>query len=258
MAEAGEWVLLLYRLPRQPSTPRRAVRRRLKRPAVAWGQEQELASALSAARIQEYLAVRDQAQALSDAAPPQERVVRTARRLRAEPRRIRRRECFPPAERDAAAAACVLAGSPGRPVRWATRPAVHIARAACAWLLRRSFDPDAVFVLVADPDQVPEDATAFDIPGVELCHHGTDCTFETLLRRYNLTDPVLWRLAALVHEADRHDGRFDAHEAPGSDLPLRGRSTVEPDRRVLELIRPLFDGTYECCRRQLLLGREPA
>ena len=79
--------------------------------AVVWlarptsvGQEQELASALSGARAQEYLAVREQAQAVSDAASPQERV-RTARRLREELRRIRRRDFFAPVERDVAAAA---------------------------------------------------------------------------------------------------------------------------------------------------------
>lgn len=143
-------------------------------------------------------------------------------------------------------------------MRWATRPGVHIDRAACAWLIRRSIDPNAVFVFVADPDHVPEDATAFDMPGVELSHHGADCTFETMLRRYDLTDPVLWRLAALVHEADLDDDRFDAPEAPGFDLALRALSMVEPDERVLALTRPLFDGTYEFFRRELLLGREPA
>lgn len=143
-------------------------------------------------------------------------------------------------------------------MRWATRPGVHIDRAACAWLIRRDIDADAVFVFVADPDQIPDDATAFDMPGVELSHHGGDCTFETLLRRYDLTDPVLWRLAALVHEADLDDARFDAPEAPGFDLALRALSMVEPDERVLALTRPLFDGTYEFFRRELLLGREPA
>lgn len=143
-------------------------------------------------------------------------------------------------------------------MRWATRPGVHIDRAACAWLIRRDIDADAVFVFVADPDQVPDDATAFDMPGVELSHHGGDCTFETLLRRYDLTDPVLWRLAALVHEADLDDARFDAPEAPGFDLALRALSMVEPDERVLALTGPLFDGTYEFFRRELLLGREPA
>jgi hypothetical protein len=143
-------------------------------------------------------------------------------------------------------------------VKWATRQGVHIDRAACAWLIGRFIDPDAEFVFVTDPTDVPTDATPFDMPGVDLSHHGGDCTFETLLRRRDLTDPVLWRVAALVHEADVDDDRYDAPEATGFDLALRGLSMVESDARVLELTGPLFDGVYEFFRRQLLLGREPA
>src|SRR5260370_40102731 len=36
MSQAGDWVLLAYRLPRMPSTPRSAVWRKLKRLGVAW------------------------------------------------------------------------------------------------------------------------------------------------------------------------------------------------------------------------------
>jgi hypothetical protein len=143
-------------------------------------------------------------------------------------------------------------------MNWATRQGVHIDRAACAWLLLRFIDPDAAFVFVADPVDVPADATPFDMPGVDLSHHGADCTFETLLRRNDLTDPVLWRMAALVHEADVDDGRYDAPEAAGFDLALRALSMVESDDRVLELTAPMFDGVYEFFRRQLMLGREPA
>lgn len=143
-------------------------------------------------------------------------------------------------------------------MKWATRQGVHIDRAACAWLIRRFVDPDAQFVFVADPADVPADATPFDMPGVDLSHHGSDCTFETVLRRHDLTDPVLWRVAALVHEADLDDDRFDAPEAAGFDLALRGLSMVTSDDHVLELTGPLFDGAYEFFRRQLMLGREPA
>jgi hypothetical protein len=59
---------------------------------------------------------------------------------------------------------------------------VHVDRAACAWLIRRFIDQAAVFVFVADPDEIPADATAFDIRGVDLSHHGGDCSFETILR----------------------------------------------------------------------------
>ena len=143
-------------------------------------------------------------------------------------------------------------------MRWATRTGVHIDRAACAWLIRRHLDPEAEFVFVTDPAQVPADATPFDMRGVELGHHGGDCSFETILRRYELTDPVLWKLAELVHEADLDDERFDVPEARGLDVVLRGLSMVFPDPRVLELAGPLFDGLYEYYRRAMLLGREPA
>ena len=143
-------------------------------------------------------------------------------------------------------------------MKWATRAGVHIDRAACAWLLRRFIDPKASFVFVDDPAEVPAEATAFDMRGVELGHHGGDCSFETILRRYELEDPVLWKLAELVHEADLDDERFDVPEARGLDVILRGLSMVCDDVRVLEVSGPLFDGLYEYYRRALLLDREPA
>jgi hypothetical protein len=143
-------------------------------------------------------------------------------------------------------------------MRWATRRNCHIDRAACAWLIRRFVDPEAEFVFVEDADEVPADATAFDMRGVELSHHGGDCSFETFLRRYELDDPVLWDIARIVHEADLDDERYDAPEAVGFDVALRGLSMVVDDERLLELTGPLFDGLYEFRKRALMLGREPA
>ena len=143
-------------------------------------------------------------------------------------------------------------------MRWATRAGVHIDRAACAWLIRRFLDPQAEFVFVADPADIPADATPFDVRGAELGHVGGDCSFETILRRYELTDPVLWRIAEAVHEADLDDERFDAPEAAGLDVLLRGLSMTGTDERTLAVSAALFDGLYEYHRRRLLLGREPA
>jgi hypothetical protein len=123
--------------------------------------------------------------------------------------------------------------------------------------VRRFVDPDAMFVFVDDPDDVPDDATPFDMRGVELSHHEGDCSFETMLRRFDLDDPVLWDLARIVHEADLDDGRFDAPEAVGVDVICRGLSMVLPDAEVLAVVGPMFDGLYEHRRRALLLGRDP-
>jgi hypothetical protein len=143
-------------------------------------------------------------------------------------------------------------------MRWATRAGVHIDRAACAWLIRRFVDPDAEFTFVGDRAAVPADDTPFDMRGAELGHVGDDCSFETILRRYELSDPVLWRIAEIVHVADLDDERFDAPEAPGLDVLLRGLSMIGTDEQTLALSGPLFDGLYEYHRRRTLLGREPA
>jgi hypothetical protein len=143
-------------------------------------------------------------------------------------------------------------------VIWATRAGVHVDRAACAWLLRRFVDTDARFVFVDDPAEVPVGAIPFDMRGVELGHHGGECSFETMLRHFDLDDPALWAIAEIVHEADLADERFDAPEAAGLDVICRGLSMVRSDDEVLAATEAIFDGLYEFRQRALALGRDPA
>ena len=138
---------------------------------------------------------------------------------------------------------------------WATRASVHVDRAACAWLVHRFIDPDARFVFVDDPADVPPDATPFDMRGAELSHHGDDCSFETIMKRYELADPILWQIAHIVHEADLADDKYDAPEAPGLDVLCRGLSLITTDDEVLSITRTLFDGLYEHQRLALLGGK---
>src|SRR5262245_17378251 len=139
-------------------------------------------------------------------------------------------------------------------MRWATRPGVHVDRAACAWLLRKFIDPQAEFVFVEDTEDVPSGATPFDMHGADLSHHGDDCTFETMQRRYDRDEPVLWEVARIVHEADLADDRYEAPEVRGLDVLLRGLSMVRPDPEALQVSDALFDGLYEYRRRALMLG----
>jgi hypothetical protein len=143
-------------------------------------------------------------------------------------------------------------------MKWATRAQCHVDRAACAWLVQRFIDPDAQFLFVADPDDVPTDATPFDMRGVDLSHHGGNCSFETFLERYEIDDVVLWEIARIIHEADLDDGRYDAPEARGLDVLIRGLSITHGDDELLALSHPLFDGLYEFRKRALMLGRAPA
>ena len=107
-------------------------------------------------------------------------------------------------------------------------------------------------MFVEDADDVPADATPFDMRGVELSHHNGDCTFETILHHFRLDDPVLWDVAQVVHEADLADDRFDEPAAQGLDVICRGLTFVAGDERVLEVSSVIFDGLYEHRRHRLL------
>jgi hypothetical protein len=128
---------------------------------------------------------------------------------------------------------------------WATRRHCHVDRTACAWLVRRYIDPDAEFVFVDDPDEVPGQATPFDMRGVELGHRDGRCSFESFLLRYQLDDAALERIGQVVHEADIGDERYDAPEAPGLDALIRGLALgARDDDHLLAMTEPAFDALY--------------
>ncbi|HEX3304138.1 MAG TPA: chromate resistance protein ChrB domain-containing protein [Thermomicrobiales bacterium] len=129
---------------------------------------------------------------------------------------------------------------------WATRRHVHIDRTACAWLIQRFVDSDAEFVFVDDPDEVPAEATPFDMRAVELGHRDGRCSFESVLVRYQLDDPALERIGQLVHEADIGDERYDAPEAAGIDTLLRGLAlSARDDQAMIDQTAPLYDALYD-------------
>lgn len=131
-------------------------------------------------------------------------------------------------------------------MRWVTWERVAVDRMACAWLIRRSIDAEATFLFVpAGHKPLPDDAEPFDIPGVRFSHRRGHCTFHTLLRAYELTDPVLQRIARIVDEADVVQEVAVELVAPGLDLLCRGLRAISPDDRVaLERGALLYDALY--------------
>ena len=136
---------------------------------------------------------------------------------------------------------------------WVTRPQPHIDRTACAWLIRRFVDPDATFAFAPDPEAARAlGGTPFDMRGVELGHHEGGCTFETILRRYQLRDPALHEIAAMVHDADLDDDKFRSPESAGLDAIVRGLGLVTPDdQQLLAFTDRVYDGLYAWVQRTL-------
>ncbi len=134
---------------------------------------------------------------------------------------------------------------------WVTRPHPHIDRTACAWLIRRFVDQEAVFAFAPDAEAAQHvGGTPFDMRSVELGHHEGRCSFETILHKYRLTDPALHEIAAMVHDADLDDDKFRSPEAPGLDAVIRGLGMViEDDQELLALADRIYDGLYAWVRR---------
>jgi hypothetical protein len=133
---------------------------------------------------------------------------------------------------------------------WVTRPRPHIDRIASAWLIKRFLDPQATFAF-ADRADAAKKGVPFDVLGAEFGHHGEDCTFETLLRRFGVKDRHLTAIAEIVHEADLEDGKFARAEAPGLDLAVSGLVHAIPDDHdLLERGMTLFDGLHATLKKR--------
>jgi len=129
--------------------------------------------------------------------------------------------------------------------RWMTRRNIHIDRLASAWLIKQFIDKRPRFYFVADGETV-ENAIAFDMFGAEFTHHGEDCTFETLLKRFGLDDMKgLRELGEIVHDIDLKDDKFHRLEAAGLNAIVNGLSeTLRDDRKRLQQASLIFEGLF--------------
>jgi hypothetical protein len=137
-------------------------------------------------------------------------------------------------------------------VKWVTRERPKIDRIACPWLIARFIDPQAEFLYVP-AEQVTRiaaetGAIPYDIPGVEMGHVGELCSFDAFLKKYNLTDPALQRLAAIVRGADtgRPELTPQSHGLLAISLGLSHNFT--DDHEMLRHGMVVYDALYAWCR----------
>ena len=137
-------------------------------------------------------------------------------------------------------------------MKWVTRERPKIDRIACPWLIARFIDktPEFLFVPTEQVLAVAREtgAVPYDIPGVEMSHEGEFCSFDTFLKKYNLTDPALHQLAVIVRGADT--SRLDlAPQAPGLLALSLGLSRVfADDHEMLRHGMVMYDALYAWCR----------
>src|SRR5262249_23399767 len=143
-----------------------------------------------------------------------------------------------------------------------TREHVKVDRVGCPWLIKRFVDPQAEFLYVP-ADQVMaiaarEGATPYDVKGVELGHHGQECSFEAILKKYNLTnDPALVLLGKIVNGADTDNSLWQQPEGAGLEAVAEGfrHLGLRDDHEMLEKETIVYDALYAYCQAMVAQGK---
>ncbi|MGZ3754617.1 MAG: chromate resistance protein ChrB domain-containing protein [Mucilaginibacter sp.] len=133
-------------------------------------------------------------------------------------------------------------------MKWITREHPKIDRIACPWLIKRFIDSDAEIIYVPFDEVLTKaqelGATPFDLPGVEYTHYDDHCSFDYFIKKHQLEDAALDRIAAIVRGADtdRHDF---APQAAGLEAIFSGLAyNIKDDHELLELGMTIYDGLY--------------
>jgi hypothetical protein len=133
---------------------------------------------------------------------------------------------------------------------WLTRPRPEIDRVGSAWLIARFIDRKPRFVFASKAEAVPN-AIPFDMLDAEFSHHGDCCTFETLVKRFALSDKSVLKIGEMIHDADLDDARFQRVEAVGIDRVLKGWAKQGlPDEEILRRGFECFDALYAFLQRR--------
>ena len=143
-------------------------------------------------------------------------------------------------------------------VKWITREHVKVDRVACPWLIKKFIDPNAEFHFVA-ADQVMLEAqrlgaTPFDVPGVELGHHGKECSFEAILKTHRLAeDAALRLLAKIVNGADTDNSLWHQPESAGLKAIAEGfrHLNFRDDHEINAAEWIVYDALYAYCKEMV-------
>ncbi len=128
---------------------------------------------------------------------------------------------------------------------WYTRKNIHIDRIASGWLIKRFIDPGAQFRFIKEDEKIIN-GVGFDLYEGEFTHIGEDCTFETLIKSFDLQHESLIQIAEIIHDIDLKDNKFSRVESEGINQVIRGLSLLfSNDDKLLNECMLLLDGLYK-------------
>ena len=137
-------------------------------------------------------------------------------------------------------------------MKWITRERARVDRIACPWLISRFIDPKPEFLFVPASEVLAaakrENATPYDVPNVELGHHGPQCSFDAFIDRYELSDPALAALALIVRGADTDDRGLTPESAGVYAAATGFQAGSRDDFDNMARQFPMYDALYAYCQ----------
>ena len=147
-------------------------------------------------------------------------------------------------------------------MKWITRERVKVDRVACPWLIKKFVDKDAEFIFVPADKLNGEakrlGAIPYDAQGVELGHHGRECSFEAILKKYNLAgEPALVLLGKIVNGADTDNALYHQPEGPGLEAIAEGFRHLgyRDDQALNQAEWIVYDALYAYCQEMVRQGK---
>jgi len=147
-------------------------------------------------------------------------------------------------------------------MKWVTREKVQVDRVACPWLIRKFVDPKAEFIFVPVEKVMEvaekESAIPYDVKNVELGHHGKECSFDAIVKKYELTsDPALVLLARIVNGADTDNTLWNQPESAGLRAVAKGFRTLgfKDDHALNAAEWIVYDALYGYCQEMVREGK---
>ena len=137
-------------------------------------------------------------------------------------------------------------------MKWITREKIKVDRVACPWLIRNFIDPEANFVFLPHDTNWSkiDNGIVFDVPNCELGHHGEDVSFNSILKKFCVSDPALALLGEIVRAADSRPRK--PHPAgEGLRWIAHGFGKLGlSDHEILEREFTVYDALYQECKSQ--------
>ena len=132
-------------------------------------------------------------------------------------------------------------------MRWVTRHNPQVDRCASLWLIKTLIDKEAVFEFISNETPIPKGTIPITLPGAEIRPKNGQTTFDALVDKYDVRDPVVIEVQKIIRDAEQAEETcaYKLAESAGVFAILRGLDrTSKSDWEIVGKAMMVMDSLY--------------